>query len=456
MKIKKIIAFCLSLAFFFNVNAQENAIEKAMNKKKTVLIKSKDILKQKSSFSKNWKISIGYGVTQFNGDIRQYNHYPAYNKKDNFYELKSAVSITLKKQMNPFYSLSGEIVSGNFAGLRRTNEYLGYSVYDPWNNYEGNGDKFVASFKEADLILNLEISNLVSFLINTNSKYSNKISFESKLGLGYNVFNSLRKNLHTNTYIHDFGYKNSESSQNLGSEKMSINNQAKTTVYLYGLKVKYKINEKSNFWIDYTIRNAETDKWDASIMETQNKRDQFAFLSFGITYKIGKQINSKDWQSPIEGLENDVKSMSANIKGFTSDSDNDGISDSFDKSPNTPIGVSVDGSGTALDVDMDNVPDYRDADPFSNRGAQVDENGVELDDDKDGVPNSRDLEANTASGNMVNQFGISYNFSEKKDKVNPTFLPSIFFNSGSDIVEESNKNRLAVVALILKKIKILN
>ena len=65
------------------------------------------------------------------------------------------------------------------------------------------------------------------------------------------------------------------------------------------------------------------------------------------------------------------------------------VSDSFDKSPNTPIGVSVDGSGTALDVDMDNISDYRDADPFSNRGAQVDENGVELDDDKDGVPNER-------------------------------------------------------------------
>ena len=136
--------------------------------------------------------------------------------------------------------------------VRRTNEYLGYSVYDPWNNYEGNGDKFVASFKEADLMFNLEISNLVSFLINTNSNYSNKISFESKLGFGYNVFNSLRRNLHTNTYIHDFGYENSESNKLGLSDTI---NQAKTTVYLYGLKAKYKINEKSNFWIDYTIRS---------------------------------------------------------------------------------------------------------------------------------------------------------------------------------------------------------
>ena len=70
-------------------------------------------------------------------------------------------------------------------------------------------------------------------------------------------------------------------------------------------------------------------------------------------------------------------SLFVKIDGFTDDADNDGVSDAFDKSPNTPLGVAVDGSGNALDVDMDNVPDYRDADPFSNRGAQVDENGVE-------------------------------------------------------------------------------
>ena len=64
---------------------------------------------------------------------------------------------------------------------------------------------------------------------------------------------------------------------------MSINNQTNTTVYLYGLKAKYKINEKSNFWIDYTIRNAETDKW------TDSKQKD----SIGIAYKIGKQINLK-------------------------------------------------------------------------------------------------------------------------------------------------------------------
>jgi len=126
------------------------------------------------------------------------------------------------------------------------------------------------------------------------------------------------------------------------------------------------------------------------------------------------------------------------------------VSDAFDKSPNTPLGVAVDGSGNALDVDMDNVPDYRDADPFSNRGAQVDDNGKEFDDDKDGVPNSIDLESNTPVGTMVNQFGINVRDPNYVNSGGLIYFPSIYFNSGSAKVENSNVNRIATMALLLK------
>ena len=97
----------------------------------------------------------------------------------------------------------------------------------------------------------------------------------------------------------------------------------------------------------------------------------------------------------------------------------------FDKSPNTPLGVAVDGSGNALDVDMDNIPDYRDADPFSNIGVLVDANGVELDNDKDGVPNSKDLESNTIVGAMVNQFGMNVSSTGYTNDGGMIYFPSI-------------------------------
>ena len=456
MTIKKIILWLIIFSCSYTLLAQENAISKAMNNNTIRPIKTNNKVENslsKNTLSKNWSFSIGYGLTQFNGDIRQYNHYPAYNQKNDFHELRSAISISLTKQMNPFYSISGELLSGNFAGLRKSNEYLGYSIYDPWGNYEGDGDKFITSFKEADLIINLEISKLSSYLRKSRSNKLKKISLISKLGLGYNVFNTLRTNLNSNTYLHDFGYETTQSYAELGSSKHPLHKQIKETVYVYGFKAKYQLNTSSSLWIDYTIRNGKTDKWDGSIMKTQNIRDQFAFLSIGVTYAIGDQDEKNDWHSPIEGLQEDVKTISVKIDGFTDDSDNDGIADAFDKSPNTPIGVSIDGSGTPLDVDMDNIPDYRDADPFSNRGAQVNENGIELDDDKDGVPNSKDLEVNTIPGSMVNQFGINIDATQKKDNQRLIYLPSVFFNSGSSIVDESNRNRLATIALMLNKNK---
>jgi OOP family OmpA-OmpF porin len=185
-------------------------------------------------------------------------------------------------------------------------------------------------------------------------------------------------------------------------------------------------------------------------MTTQYVTDNFTFLSLGMAYKIGSQIKESDWESPIDGLRDDVTTLFVKIDGFTDDADNDGVSDAFDKSPNTPLGVAVDGAGNALDVDFDNVPDYRDDDPFSNRGVLVDANGVELDNDKDGVPNSKDLESNTIVGAIVNQFGMNVSSTAYANDGGMIYFPSIYFNSGSAIVGSSNENRIATMALMLK------
>ncbi|MDP2267854.1 MAG: OmpA family protein [Deltaproteobacteria bacterium] len=57
------------------------------------------------------------------------------------------------------------------------------------------------------------------------------------------------------------------------------------------------------------------------------------------------------------------------------DSDNDGVSDNYDKCPGTPIGVKVDQDGCPLDSDKDGVPDYLDKCPGTSAGVKVDQNG---------------------------------------------------------------------------------
>jgi OOP family OmpA-OmpF porin len=87
------------------------------------------------------------------------------------------------------------------------------------------------------------------------------------------------------------------------------------------------------------------------------------------------------------------------------DSDGDGVPDSLDKCPNTPIGVEVDANGCPLDTDGDGVPDYLDKCPDTPKGVKVDAKGCPLDSDGDGVPDYLDKCPNTPKGCKVDKKG---------------------------------------------------
>jgi OOP family OmpA-OmpF porin len=87
------------------------------------------------------------------------------------------------------------------------------------------------------------------------------------------------------------------------------------------------------------------------------------------------------------------------------DADGDGVPDSADKCPNTPVGVKVDATGCPLDSDGDGVPDLRDQCPNTPVGVKVDATGCPLDSDGDGVPDDKDQCPGTPRGVKVNQLG---------------------------------------------------
>ncbi|MCX5832208.1 MAG: OmpA family protein [Deltaproteobacteria bacterium] len=87
------------------------------------------------------------------------------------------------------------------------------------------------------------------------------------------------------------------------------------------------------------------------------------------------------------------------------DSDNDGVSDNYDKCPGTPIGVKVDQDGCPLDTDKDGVTDNLDKCPGTPEGVKVDQDGCPLDSDKDGVADYLDKCPGTPIGVKVDQDG---------------------------------------------------
>ena len=442
-----VLICCLGLLY-----AQDNAISNAINKNNIQFankrsIEINDAKKNFIPFWKGWTLGFAYGLTQFDGDVREYDHYPAYQKAVEFFELKTALSLSLIKKINPIFSLEGEFIGGKFSGLNRTSSDASMTegYYDnPYAGFhEGNGEKFEADFIEFDASLLFDMRKLASYFSKSKSK---KYSLIGKLGMGYNVYHTLKTNLNTNTYIYSYGYAD----EGEGELKDKFSESPSVTVMLYGMRAGYPINKRVDINIELTKRIAQSDTWDASERKTKVLRDSYTSMMLGFVYKFGSQMNESEWESPIDGLKDDVSTLFVKIDGFTEDTDSDGVSDAFDMHSATPLGVPVDGSGIPLDVDMDNIPDYRDADPFTNRGAQVDVNGVELDDDKDGVPNSKDLESSTLVGAMVNQFGINVSNNTYINSGGVIYFPSIYFNSGSAIVGSSNANRIATMALLLK------
>jgi hypothetical protein len=234
---------------------------------------------------KDVSIGFNYGITQFDGDIRQYDYASSvqtgldYQDSD-FNELRSAFSLSLEKKINEKVSFSIEYVTGVFAGLRRPNEYEGYKIDYPYEITEGSldGNKFVTSFNEADILLNYDLNSNIEKLIKT--ELPKNISVIVKIGFGYNVFSSLRTNLYTDEYVYSFGYD--ELTKNESNDPVS------ESVFVAGTKLKYKFEKGISLVLDYTIRVINSDKWDSSIMEGGQGKDRFSFLSFGLAYDLGE------------------------------------------------------------------------------------------------------------------------------------------------------------------------
>ncbi len=126
------------------------------------------------------------------------------------------------------------------------------------------------------------------------------------------------------------------------------------------------------------------------------------------------------------------------------DSDGDGVKDSQDQCPATPIGVAVNSQGCALDSDKDGVFNTIDQCPGTPAGQAVTSTGCTpekkrevvrvLDDDKDGVNNAVDICPDTPKGSVVDAQGCP--------PVQKIILQGVVFNFDSMTLTEPGKRVL--------------
>ncbi len=144
-----------------------------------------------------------------------------------------------------------------------------------------------------------------------------------------------------------------------------------------GAGIKFKVSERINFDLGYTMNFLDGDNLDGVYAKGTSK-DKWSYTSAGLEFSLGSTAKPNlDWVNPVALMYDELKDPTLRqeveaLKGRVSvleaqdllkDSDGDGVADKLDKCPNTEAGIKVDGSGCPLDVDADGIPDSKDACP---------------------------------------------------------------------------------------------
>ena len=154
-------------------------------------------------------------------------------------------------------------------------------------------------------------------------------------------------------------------------------NNIKNMYVPVGMGVKFKISDRVNFDLGYTMNFMDADDLDGTKGKGYSK-DKWSYTSAGIEFSLGSTAKPNlDWVNPVAlmydelkdpTLRNEVEALKGRVSALEAadllkDSDGDGVADKLDKCPNTEAGIKVDGSGCPLDVDGDGIPDSKDACP---------------------------------------------------------------------------------------------
>lgn len=402
-------------------------------------------------FFNTWSVGMGAGMSQYYGDVKEYDWYPA--KQGAFKEMCYAGHLTIHKALNNVYGLQVEFLKGGIAGIRKQGG--GCDGCNPSHNPEVDtiSIKFEGDYWMGGISTTFNLSNLFISGKSTQMESTRKWTFIGKAGVGRMFYRTVRTELGSDIIARSpigdayyRGYDDLDRSISLSGDLVK-KARVDETIFFAGASAKYRFTDRLDLEFSVNRINSQTDRLDGDGENRGETNDHIVYSSFGLVYKLGKKKQSLEWYSPLDEVYRSYSDVNVKIEGMMNDSDGDGVADQFDQNPNTPDGVAVDGSGNALDVDMDGVADYLDADPFTAKGAAVDAMGNELDSDGDGVPDSRDLEVNTEEGDLVNYQGLSISGT---GGVSTSFLPSIYFSSAGSNLRQDNFKQLAAVALTLR------
>lgn len=220
-------------------------------------------------------LGLGVGITQFHGDIMQ--------KKDNNPAFLFQVLLPLEGDV---YYFQTEFVYGILSAENTQTLHLG-NIHDGSVLQPINGEYFNMQYLEIDANILFSISTLFNKLMYQRmgsrlKAQKQKLDILLKLGVGLNMYRSVRKELITERFINSYGYDWSWQNEfeNGGSKQDKTVNEG---VLVIGMIAEYKMSNNWNVNFSATSRIGDTDKWDAKL---NSNNDMFMLYSLGTTFRL--------------------------------------------------------------------------------------------------------------------------------------------------------------------------
>ncbi|MFA6057140.1 MAG: hypothetical protein WC756_02990 [Taibaiella sp.] len=173
-----------------------------------------------------------------------------------------------------------------------------------------------------------------------------------------------------------------------GKKGMSIGDNSVSPVLVGGLGLQFKLGNRVSLTFEDKVSWTGLDILDGVQHDPDptggfsSDKDILNYASVGLAFNIGNKKRSVLplwWVNPMDHIYNELADP-RHMKlpdPVLPDADGDGVTDQFDKCPDTPAGVKVDATGCPLDTDGDGVPDYKDKQLITPTECQpVDADGV--------------------------------------------------------------------------------
>ena len=368
-------------------------------------------------------------------------------------------AVHVRKALGYVFSLRAQYIYGEAKGLNWKPSY-GYSNNPVWAGFNAaNHDPVYYNYKTT--VQDLSLQGIVTLNNVRFHKQKTGMVIYGGLGLGATVYNAKVQvptsfssiQLTANEYgdrkktrdalkslLKDVPYTPAQNDNNtkptLGSHPLRA-----TGTVLAG--IAFKLSNRINLAVEDRLTLTKDDLLDGQewqehpALDPAQTRDfdSYNYFSVGLNFNVGsKAVEPLWWVNPLDYAYSEINNPK-HMKIPTPvlpDADGDGVTDQFDKEPNTPAGCPVDSHGVSRDTDGDGVPDCKDKELITPTQCQpVDADGVGKCPEPDCCKSIRDSMVAANACNLSN-------------------LPSITFKNRSTVLTKDAKAMLSSVASELK------